>query len=168
MATISDVRAIENPQAAYMFEVELLGSVAGGDLPVLTAHVQNTAIPEETIEKFIINFKDNQTQHAGRDGSGHTHNVTYWEDESGSIYRFHKNWKENGILNSTVGGGVTRDLYAAQMRIKKLSRDGETVVQSVLLTNVFVETIGEQTLSYEGSEALTLDITYSFDRIILE
>ena len=44
---------------------------------------------------------------------------------------------ENGISNSTVGGGVTRDLYSAQLRIKQMATDSNTVTASHLLTGVY-------------------------------
>lgn len=168
MADIQDIRAVGNPQRNYEFEVELVGSVAGGDLPILTQRVQTAAIPETTVETFEINFKGNKTRHSGRDGSGGTFSVTFWEDEDNSIYRFHKEWMENGLNNSQGGGGSTRDQYAAQMLVRRFAHDSETVTQLNRMTNVFPSSIGELSLTYDGSEVATIDITYTFDANLLE
>lgn len=168
MANIQDIRAVHNPQRNYEFEVELLGSVAGGSLPILTQRVQTATIPETAVETFEINYKSRKTIHAGRDASGHTLTVTFWEDEANSIYKFHKDWMENGISNSEIGGGVTRDLYAAQMLIKSYAADSQQVTQENLLTNVFPTNIGDVSLAYDGSEVRVVEITYSFDQNLLQ
>ena len=61
MATIQDVRSVDNPQKNYEFEVEILGSIAGGSLSYLTQRVQNAVIPETSVETFDINFKGGKT-----------------------------------------------------------------------------------------------------------
>lgn len=168
MSSIQDIRGGIAPQKNYEFEVEILGSVAGGTLPILTQRVQNATIPETAVETFEINYKSRKTLYAGRDASSHTFTVTFWNDEENNVYRFFKQWMENGISNSEVGGGVTRDLYSAQMRIKQFAEDSQRVTASHLITGVFPTNIGDISLSYDGSEQTTIDITFSFETNILE
>jgi len=168
MANIQDIRAVNNPQRNYEYEVELIASVAGGAFEVMTQRVQTAAIPEKTVETIEINFKGNKTFYSGRDGSGHTLTVSFWEDESNSVRKYFDNWLETGILNTGAGGGLTRDLYQAQLRIKLFAHDSETVTTSYLHTNVFPTSIGETSLNYESSEHATVDITFQFDRQIVE
>lgn len=168
MANIQDIRSGGQPQKNYEFEVEILGSVVGGNLPIMTQRVQNVTIPETSVETFEIQYKSRKTIYAGRDASAHTTTITFWNDEANSIYRFFKQWMENGISNSTVGGGVTRDLYSAQLRIKQMATDSNTVTASHLLTGVYPTSIGDIQLSYDGSEATTIDITFSFETNNLE
>lgn len=168
MANIQDIRAIDNPQKNYEFEVELIGSVAGGDIPILTQRVQTANIPETAVETFEINYKSRKTIHSGRDGSAHTVTITYWESEANEIYRYHKEWMENGISNSQTGQSQSRDQYTAQLVIKRFAADGTTVTQTNRLTKVFPTSIGDVQLSYDGSEVAVVEVTYSFDANILE
>lgn len=168
MATIQDVRSVDNPQKNYEFEVELLGSIAGGTVEYLSQRVQNAVIPETSVETFDINFKGGKTSHAGRDSSPQTVTVTYFEDEANGIYALHKNWMNNGILNQTTGAGQTRDQYTGELIIRRFLSDSTTVSQKNRMTKVYPQTIGEATLNYEGSEVAVVEITYKFDENLLE
>jgi hypothetical protein len=168
MANIQDIRATDNPQRNYEFEVEIVGSVAGGNLPILTQRVQNATLPETAVETIEINYKSRKTFHAGRDASGHTFTVTFWEDEDNSIYQFFKNWMENGISNSQTGAGQTRDQYAAEMLVKRFAADSNTITQQSRITKVFPTNIGDIQLAYEGSEVSVVEVTFSFDSNNLE
>lgn len=163
MSNIQDVRAVNNPQRAFEFEVELLASTVAGLLPILTERVESVSIPETTVETIEINYKGRKTIHAGRDGSSHTLTVTFWEDEDRGIYSFFKGWMENGISNSEVGGGVTRDQYSTQMLIRTFAHNSETVTGVNRLTNVFPTSIGEIQLNYESSEHMKVEVTFSYD-----
>jgi hypothetical protein len=161
--SIQEVRSVDNPQKNYEFEVEIVGSIAGGSVQYLKDRVQTATIPETSVETFVINHKGGKTTHAGRDGSPKTVNVTYFDDEGNGMYAFHKNWMDNGILNETTGAGQTRDQYQAEMYIRRFAADSETVTQKHRITKLFPTTINEGTLNYEGSEVAIVEVTYSFD-----
>ena len=161
--TIQDVRADEYPQRAYEFEVEILGSTVSGNEPILTQRVRNANIPSVENEVIEINFKSQKTIHVGRDSSPHTMTITFWDDEEHTIYSFFKNWKENGLNSVVTGGGTTRDLYAAELIIKFFATDSQTETKRHNFTKVFPTSIGEISLSYESSEHVSFDITFSYD-----
>lgn len=168
MANIQDIRGNAKPQRNYEFEVEILGSIAGGTLPILTQRVQNASIPETSVETFEINYKSRKTIYAGRDASSHTISITFWEDEDGSVYRFFKDWMENGISNSIVGGGLTRDLYTAQMRITQFSTDSVTPTAVHFIDGLFPTSIADRQMSYDSSDMSTVDVTFSFETNVLQ
>lgn len=168
MPSIQNVRAVGNPQRSYEFEVEILGASVSGSLPLLTERVKNVSIPEKTIETIEINYKSRKAMYAGRDGSSHTVIVTFWDDETHAAYNFINNWMENGLSDSEVGGGVTRDAYSAEMLIKYLAHDSTTVTSTAVLTHVFPITLGDVQLSYDTSDHKTFDVTFSFDSHIME
>ncbi|WGH49702.1 tail tube protein [Alishewanella phage vB_AspM_Slickus01] len=168
MANIQDIRAGGSPQRIYEFEVEILGSIAGGTLPILTQRIQTATIPETAVETFEINYKGRKTFYAGRDASGHTISLTFWNDETNSTYRFFKEWMENGISNSVVGGGLSKDLYTAQMRITQFATDSVTPTAVHFLDGIFPTNIGDITLNYDSSETQTFDVTFSFETNVLQ
>lgn len=167
MANIQDIRDEYIPQLSYQFEVELLGNAltgSGNAVQILTQRVQNANIPETAVGTIPVNFKDRQINYAGRDESGHTTTITFFEDQQHRVYTFFKDWMENGISNSTTGGGLTKDLYSIEMRIRQYESDGETLTGTHRLTHVYPTNIGEISLSYDASETMTIDITFSFDQ----
>jgi len=163
MPSINDVRAAQNPQKAFEWNFRINGSSAGGNLPVLDKRVETVTLPQKSVETIEINYKGRKTFHSGRDASGHTFAVTFWDTEGGEVYRFFNDWIENGISNSVVGGGTTRDQYAAESIIEMLAADSETVVESHTMTNVFPTEIADISLSYEASEIKKVEVTFSFD-----
>ena len=166
MANIQNIRAVGNPQRAYEFEVELLAAVAAGTLPILTQRVESVTIPETSVETIEINYKGRKTIHAGRDASGHTVVVSFWDSEKRDVYRFIKRWMETGISNSEVGGGNNREDYATQMLIRTFAADSDKVTGLTRLTQVWPTSLGEVRLDYATSEHLKFDVTFSYDSVL--
>lgn len=168
MANIQDVRSVGNPQRSFEYEVSILANTVAGSLPILTERVETVNLPEKSVETIEINYKSRKTFHAGRDASGHTVTITFWETEDREIYKFFSNWMEIGISNSVVGGGTTRDLYSTQMLIKTFAADSNTVTGTHRLTNVFPTSIGDVSLSYDSSDHLKVEVTFSYDSHLFE
>lgn len=165
--TINDVRATNNPQRAYEYEVDLLGSTASGSLTVFTQRVESVAIPESSLETIEINFKGRKTMFPGRDSSPHTFTVNFYDSENREVYTFFKKWMDKAN-NEILGGGVTRDLLASDMLIKTFAADSQTVTGTNRLTKVFPTNVGEVSLDYASSEHMKVAITFSYDTNTIE
>ena len=165
--TIQDVRTMGNPQRAYEYEVEILGSSAGGSLPILTQRVESVSIPASSVETIEVNYKGRKSMYAGRVASPHTATVNFYDSEDQEVYRFFRNWL-NEISNEQSGGGVTRDLYAAEMKIKTFAHDSQTVTNTVTLGYVFPTEVGEVSLDYSASEHFKFAVTFSYDTNVSE
>lgn len=164
MASIQEVRTVDNPQRAYEFEVEILAVGAAGSLPLLTERVSATALPEKSVDTIVINYKGRKTTHAGRDSSPATVTITFWDDETRRVYNFFHQWMEEGISDSTVGGGGSRDEYSTEIVIRTYAHDSTLITGQTRLTKAFPTSIGEVTLNYEASEHHSFDVTFSFDQ----
>lgn len=160
--TIQDVRAVDRPQKAYEFEVEILGSTISGQLPLITTRVETVTIPEVSLEPITINYKGRKSLYSGRDASPHTVSVTFWDDESRATYKFMKNWI-NGALDETLGGGATRDLVATEMLIKLFAADSQSLTSTHRLTKVWPQSVGEISLNYADSAHVTFTCIFSYD-----
>lgn len=159
MANINDIRGIGNPQRAYEFEVEVVGNHG---LPILVQRVQSVSIPEVSVEQMEINFKSSKSMFAGRDTSPHTVTVSFFDTEDHATYNFFREWM-NTIRDRQVGGGDTRDLYESTLIVKQLAHDSTTVTATNRFTKVWPQSVGEIQLSYESSEHLKFDVTFSYD-----
>lgn len=167
MATIQNVRTTENPSRAYEWEVEVLGTSSTGQLPILVERALNVSIPETSVDQIEVPFKSRSTYYAGRDAAGHTVDITFWDSEGHEVYRFFKNWIES-ISNSSTGGGVTRDLYGAELLIKQMAHDSETITMTHQLTKVFPTSVGEISLDYSSSEHSQFTVTFSYDANLMQ
>lgn len=160
--TIQDVRAINNPQKSYMWEIEVR-ALSSGSIEDLKFYAKTVAIPQLAVEQVIINHKSDAARHAGRDASAHTVTVTFWDDENLSIINFFHDWMDNLIHNPNVGGGLTRDLYSADLVIKLKDATDDNVTGQFVLKHCFPIDLAEIPLSYDTSEPVELSVTLSFD-----
>lgn len=161
MSSIEDLRGIQNPLRTYEWEVEITGPASLGGEEGLTSRAQTVAIPEVSVEPIELNHKSEKTVYAGRVASARTMTINFFDDENLTVYRFFKQWMQL-IHNENTGGGVSRSAYIAGLSIKQLSQDSETVIATHTITGAFPTSIGEQSLSYDDSSILTLDITLSY------
>ena len=164
--SIEQTRSIETPQRAYEWEVEIAGPATIGGIDNLFAYAQTASLPEESIDTIEINHKSEKTMHAGRVASGRTFTINFFDDENLTVYRHMKNWLET-IKSSQTGGGVDRTLYGADVIVRQLESDSETVAAEHTYRLAFPTTIGEVSLSYDSSEVMTFDITFAYQRHVL-
>lgn len=164
---IQAVRSVGNPQRAFEFEVEILGSAAGGNEPVLVQRVESVSIPATSLEVIEINHRARKSHHAGRTSSPHTVVVNFWDSEDQEVYKFIRGWI-NKIQNEAIHGGVTKDLYAGQMNIHTYAHDSNTITNTVTLTHVWPSECGEVSLDYSNSEHFKFAVTFSYDTNITE
>lgn len=158
---------MDNPQRAFEYEVEILGSTVSGTRPLITQRVENVPIPEKSIETIEVNFKGRKTFYPGRDASPHTITVNFFDDEDRTVYQFFHNWI-NGALDETLGGGAYRSALAAELLIKLFKADSQTVSGVHRLTKVYPTNIGEITLDYTSSEHMKVAVTFAYDEHHIE
>ena len=166
MASIQNVRTINNPQRSYLWEVDIEGLSTGG-LQNLSFYAKTVSIPQIAIEQIIINHKAGRTHHAGRDVSAHTVTVTFWDDEAQTIHKFFNDWMTL-MFDQKTASGNTRNIYSANMVIKLKDAADAEVTSKIKLTNVFPTDIGDVNLSYDTSEPVEYTVTFSFDSKIVE
>lgn len=165
MSSIQDIRAINAPQRSYMWEVEIQGLSTGG-LQNMSFFAKTISIPQIAIEQIIINHKGLKTHHAGRDASGHTVTVSFWDDEAQTIHKYFDEWM-NLVLDQQTGGSFGRDIYSADLVITLRDSADENVTSTIKLTKVFPTDMAEIALSYDSSEPVEHSITLSFDAKII-
>ncbi len=166
--SIQDVRSITAPpQRAFEWEVEVVGLSTGSE-EGLTARAQSASIPETSVESFQINHKGRQTYFSGRDASDNTVTISFFDDEAFTAYNYFQQWADNLLSNPVTGGGSPRELSTAEVLVKTLGTDSETVTSVTRLKNAFPTSVGEISLDYETNEAVTFEVTIQFDQKIFE
>jgi len=166
MANIQDIRAINTPQKSYLWEVDVQGLSTGG-VQNMSFFAKTISIPQIAVEQIIINYKGLKTHHAGRDASGHTVTISFWDDEAQTIHKFFDDWF-NLVLNQENGASAGRDIYSADLVIRLMDSADENITSTIKLTKVFPTDMAEIALSYDSSEPVEHSITLSFDAKIIE
>jgi len=161
MASIQDIRGVDDPSRAYEWEVEIQTNGAGSE-PLVVQRAQNVSIPETTIDTIEIPYKSRTSYYAGRESSGHTVDIEFFDSESHDIYKFFKNWLEL-ISDSKVGGGVNRADYAGTVTITQLKHNSTEPSIKHQLGIAFPTSISDVSLDYSSSEHTTFTVTMSFD-----
>lgn len=168
MSSIQDVRSINTPAKQYLWEVDIraLGGLAV--IGNLSTYAKTVVIPQESVEIVVINFKSSKTQHAGRDASGRQATFTFWDDQQKTVFGFFARWLQL-IRNPVTGGGVSRDLYAAEASVRLLADDEKTVTSEFALIRCFPTELSDVTLDYSASDAIEVSVTMSYDeRLIIK
>lgn len=164
MATIQDIRGVNNPQRAYEWEVKLYSTEVGSsEMNILTQRAKSVTIPETSVDTIVINYKSRKAHYAGRSASPSTVTIVFWDDEGHTVYNHFKRWMEERLTKSEVGGGVEADRYTSRMVIDMLKHDSQTVSGQFTLTRVFPISIGDIQLSYDQSEHMEVSVTFSYD-----
>lgn len=162
MPNIQDVRAINSPQKVYMWEVDIVG-LSSGSIQNMSFYAKTATIPQSAVEPMVINHKSQPVYHAGRDASGHTLPLTFWDDESQTISNFFNDWHDNLILDPVTGGGLHKNLYTADVFIRLKNSADDTVTAEWKLTRAFPIDNADVTLSYDASDAIEWSVTLQFD-----
>ena len=149
---------------AFQFEVEIIGGMVGGGKKNSIFRVNSATIPETSVDTIEVNFKNSKVLYAGRDASGHSFTVNFWDEQGLSVYRSFQAWMM-AIRNPVTGGGLNRSAYKATVIIRLLDVD-ESANSVVTFFNVWPSSIGDISLSYESSEKVTFDVTFAFDEMV--
>lgn len=166
MSNIQDIRSIDTPQKSYMWEVDIAG-LPSGSLSSLTFYAKTVTIPQNAVEQIKINHKSSSTHYAGRDSSGKTATITFWDDEAGTISKFFYNWQQL-IRNNETGAQNPRSVYAAETLIKLKDSSDEVVTSTIKLTKSWVSDVSDISLSYDSSEPVEISVTLAFDERVID
>lgn len=162
MPNIQNVRAITTPQKSYQWEVSITGLSTGND-DDLIFHAKTVSIPASQVDQIAIHYKAAQTYYAGRDSSGHTVNITFWDDENQTVRAYFQNWFDNLMFNGVTGAQSPKNLYTANIIIRLMSTDGSTSTAQINLNSAFVTEIGDVSLTYDSSEPVEVNVTFVYD-----
>lgn len=161
MATIENVRNLNEPQRMYQWEVEIQGLSTGGNED-LVFYAQSVNLPEKSIESLEIPYKSERTFYPGKPTDTRNVTINFWDDEEHTVYSFFEDWYDD-LVASPVGGSVQRNELSAEIVVKTLNVDEESESASWLYSIAFPITIGEVTLDYNSNEIFTFDVTFQYD-----
>lgn len=152
---------LELPTLGYMMQNQ------GGKLDKLTLYCNMVNLPERDIQ----NFEWREFGESRQMGVGHNNSrgisVSYYCSEDMRERKFFEEW-QNLIFNPSNKRKAFYDDYIGRMEIVKYSADWKTQEAVYRVHEVYPSNIAAQTMVYEGTSVLRLDIQfkmYNYERI---
>lgn len=155
------------PQKSYMFEVQIIDPERGNAFNNLKYYVKDVTVPSKTRDVVMLDYIGTKLIWAGKDGSAHSMNITFWDDEDLKITHFLYDWYDlagsGQYAESTDKFSYSRDIRIVLNPTLDIGSTGTFV-----LKNCFPIQIGDIELSYESSDVMTVPASFSYDFIQLE
>lgn len=124
------------------------------------------SIPGRTIEYSSVSFKGFECTNLvpTKMAMENEHTLTIIADVNGSYRRAFLAW-QNRVMNADITGGSVFEgdrgvNNKASIRVMLFDKDNKTVIETYKFYNVVVSGVGAVSLTYEGGEAATFDVTF--------
>lgn len=158
IAGIFNLTPTLEPQRAYMFEVNIIGS---GSEPAIKFFIKTATIPESSREPILIDYLDTKIVFPGKYTGSRSMTFTLWDDQRLLMLRYFNRWLD-ATEEKSIKSNYSRDI---KISLKDTSDFIETA--AITLKNAFVTNISDIALSYESSDVMELSVTFSYeDKII--
>lgn len=154
------LQGINEPQKAYLWEIEVLSSDRQFDS--LMFYAKNITIPESSNEVIERHFMGETFREAGRETSPNTAQMTFWDDKNLSVYSY---FMEHFLMmqDARFRRSIPKSMYVRDYLIKMKDSTDLFVQGKYHLKDGFVSNIGEVTLSYDSNEIVEFTVTITFD-----
>lgn len=155
------------PQKSFMFEVEIIDTVNGNSFNNLRYYVKEATIPARSKDPIAISYMNNKINWAGKDSSSKEVNITFWDDEDLTITHFLHDWYYMSG-DAKYQDGITKAEYTRDIKIilKPTLDIGST--GAFVFKDCFPTQLGEVSLSYENSDVMEMQTTFSYDYVELQ
>jgi hypothetical protein len=163
---VTSKQVSSTPQKNYLWEVHITN---GGIVPVIgtlldniKVYAKNVNVPNSSIEPIEMNFMGERIFYSGKENSSHTVQMTFWDDESGTIRRYMNQWYQL-VHENYSGKSVSKINFQRTVKIR-LKDNSDTIYTGVFeLEGAFPIEIGDISLSYDSSDIMEIPITLQYD-----
>lgn len=127
---------------------------------------KNFEIPNRTIDYASVHYKGFEMANIvpTKMSMGNEHTVSIQADVNGSYRRAFLAW-QGKVMNPDISGGSVfegdRSINEKSIvRINLFDKDNKTVIETYKFYNIRVTNVGPITLTYEGGDVATFDVTF--------
>lgn len=168
------------PQRGYTWEVHIDAPLSVTKLAPtnLAAHfnqalmyyAQAVSLPEMTVDIIEDNYLGEHYQHAGKQTGGKNATITFWDDQSLTVYGYFRNWM-NLVHTGGELGGTGRQTgkldYVRTIRTQLKDTTDFMVNLEVKFVNAFCNSVSDIQNTYDSSDLMRVTVSLTFDDIIL-
>ena len=135
-------------------------------LQMASIYGQNITLPNRGIEYASVSFKGFEMANIvpTKMTMENEHTITILNDVNGSLRRAFLAW-QGKVMNPDISGGSyfegDRGINEKSIiRVHLFDKDNETVIEKYKFFNVRVTSVGSVTLTYDGGDKSTFDVTF--------
>lgn len=157
----------KDPQLNYMWEVGVIGgprSIIGA--PTTKMYAQTCVLPQRTVEIISRRYMGEEVNHTGHKTSPNTVRMNMWDDRSLAITRYFHEWF-NTLSDPSEGKGVNIQTAKRDMFLMLKDRSDFFIGALIEFKGAYIHEIGAASLSYLESAPMTFDLTFRFDKMII-
>lgn len=159
--TIENIAKLSSPAKSYDFNVKIVKAPGVTDTTALQFRCKSASIPESSTEMTEINYRWMKIAVPGRDASGHTIDLSFWDSVDLPVYTALYTWRQS-LADYTTGYQQAKADLVGQVTIELL--DGlEGVIGTFNLYNAMIENLQAITLDYSSSDVLNFSVTMRYD-----
>jgi hypothetical protein len=159
-ANIEEIRGLADPLRQYQFNM-IVANPYFIDTRELTLRCSATSIPGFTQAKTSVILAGHEVHYAGRRTYSGTWSCTVLEGVNFSIYQGLRQWM-NRQWETRSGRQFDKTQYETTAILEQLGNQ-RNVVSRHRIIGLFPEEVPEVPFSTESSEAVSLDLTWSYD-----
>lgn len=164
---VEQIRSAGEPARQYMWEVLIPGSLpgaggsGGGDNTQFTYRAMSTTIPDKVLEAYEHMFKSTKVSFAGKDASGKTLDLTFFDATDMFVYKSMFNWNDYCLTNKK------EDYILDALELNLLDRQDEEILKCKLIA-VWPENVQALNLDYGTNDPVNVVVTLRYDDSELE
>ena len=165
MGELQDVRQIRGLGSEiarqYLWEALLVppaGASPVGDAESMKLRCKTSNLPENANEPAEIMFKSSKIQYAGRDASGKSLDLTFFDTEDMQVYKTLYNWVD-------YTKEAPKSAYEGSLTLVLLNRGQDLAILTMTLAGTYPENLAQVSLDYGASEAVEISVTMRYDYI---
>ena len=148
------------PQRAYLWEVNIQNDV--NPMDSLQLYARDVTLPAVENDFITKEFMGQQFYYAGKESSQKAVSVTFWDDESLSVYSYFQLWMQ-WLARPDDGAQAYKENYAKDFVLSMKDTTDLFETGRFKLTKAWPTSLGEVSLSYESSEIMQFTVTLAYD-----
>lgn len=162
MASIQEIMRLSDPLKSYQWRVTVANAVGiGASGELLQFRCTSSVLPGRTIDQIVTSLDNYDVSDAGRMAGPLTWTTTFIEGTDVQVINRMEAW-QNIIHDPETGVQASRDEYKRVVTIELLN-NAKDVVLTRTLHGCWPQAVADLALDKSSSEALQLEVTWSYD-----
>lgn len=168
------ITPVVEPQRSYMWEVSIQGlhnrKLTFNPNPIFYA--KSISIPASSLDMITDKFLGETYYHVGPDSSPKTLNITFWDDQSLTVYLFLQSWydmghSQGGTAHSNAGRSAGNTFMQALVSISLKDTTDFVTILSIDFPDTMISGIEDVALDYGSSGELTVSASFVYNTKIV-
>ena len=152
---------IEDPQLAFMWEVEIINPYITSDTGKIKLYAQSANIPSRNIEVLPRYFAGVPYSFHGRDTSPREFRLNMFDNRDFEMSKLFEKWYQLMQYGDDLKSSSPEN-YMFDIILRMLDHDGKSTNRFYRFKKAFPSEIGEVQLSYDSSEMMRFDVAFNF------